>query len=57
MKAASTDERGVAFSSSATYRADGNGEIDLDRDPSLSGSYVGAVVTEGRHFASVLFKK
>ena len=41
MKAASTDERGVAFSSSATYRADGNGEIDLDRDPSLSGSYVG----------------
>uniref|UniRef100_A0A671TSH5 Acyl-coenzyme A thioesterase 1-like n=1 Tax=Sparus aurata TaxID=8175 RepID=A0A671TSH5_SPAAU len=41
VKAASTDERGVVFSSSATYRADGDGEIDLDRDPSLSGSYVG----------------
>nr|XP_020480360.1 acyl-coenzyme A thioesterase 5-like isoform X1 [Monopterus albus] len=41
MRARSADERGVVFSSSATYRADGRGEIDLDRDPSLSGSYVG----------------
>ncbi|XP_018533698.1 acyl-coenzyme A thioesterase 2, mitochondrial [Lates calcarifer] len=41
MRARSTDERGEAFSSSATYRADGSGEIDLDRDPSLRGSYVG----------------
>ncbi|XP_020566312.2 acyl-coenzyme A thioesterase 5 [Oryzias latipes] len=41
IKASSTDERGVLFSSSATYRADGNGEIDLVRDASLSGSYVG----------------
>ncbi|XP_044076644.1 acyl-coenzyme A thioesterase 5-like [Siniperca chuatsi] len=41
MRASSTDERGVVFSSSATYRADGSGEIDLKRDPSLSGSYVG----------------
>ncbi|KAM9349539.1 acyl-coenzyme A thioesterase 2, mitochondrial-like [Symphorus nematophorus] len=41
MRARATDEKGVAFSSSATYRADGSGEIDLDRDPSLSGSYVG----------------
>ncbi|XP_008303404.1 acyl-coenzyme A thioesterase 1-like [Stegastes partitus] len=41
MKARSTDEKGVMFSSSATYRADGSGEIHLDRDPSLSGSYVG----------------
>ncbi|GLD52358.1 acyl-coenzyme A thioesterase 1-like protein [Lates japonicus] len=41
MRARSTDEKGVAFSSSATYRADGSGEIDLDRDPSLRGSYVG----------------
>ncbi|KAG7233174.1 hypothetical protein INR49_007397, partial [Caranx melampygus] len=41
LRARSTDERGVEFSSSATYRADGSGEIDLDRDPSLSGSYVG----------------
>ncbi|XP_076601678.1 acyl-coenzyme A thioesterase 1-like [Chaetodon auriga] len=41
MRARSTDEKGVVFSSSATYRADGSGEIDLDRDPSLGGSYVG----------------
>ncbi|XP_018533697.1 acyl-coenzyme A thioesterase 1 [Lates calcarifer] len=41
MRARSMDERGEAFSSSATYRADGSGEIDLDRDPSLRGSYVG----------------
>ncbi|XP_026169820.1 acyl-coenzyme A thioesterase 1-like [Mastacembelus armatus] len=41
MRARSTDEKGVVFSSSATYRADGSGEIDLLRDPSLSGSYVG----------------
>lgn len=41
IKARSTDERGGLFTSSATYRADGSGEIDLNRDPSLSGSYVG----------------
>ncbi|XP_070775662.1 acyl-coenzyme A thioesterase 5-like [Enoplosus armatus] len=41
MRARSTDEKGVVFSSTATYRADGSGEIDLKRDPSLSGSYMG----------------
>ncbi|XP_026164197.1 acyl-coenzyme A thioesterase 1-like [Mastacembelus armatus] len=41
IRARSTDEKGVVFSSSATYRADGSGKIDLLRDPSLSGSYVG----------------
>ncbi|XP_070830093.1 acyl-coenzyme A thioesterase 1-like [Chaetodon trifascialis] len=41
IRARSTDEKGVEFSSSATYRADGSGEIDLDTDPSLGGSYVG----------------
>ncbi|MEQ2163356.1 hypothetical protein GOODEAATRI_029158, partial [Goodea atripinnis] len=41
LRARSTDERGVLFNSSASYRADGRGEIDLNRDPSLSGSYVG----------------
>ncbi|XP_007552129.1 acyl-coenzyme A thioesterase 3-like isoform X3 [Poecilia formosa] len=41
MRARSTDEKGVVFSSSATYRADGSGEIDLSRDASLSGNYVG----------------
>lgn len=41
MRATSTDERGVVFGSSATYRADGSGEIDLERHRSLSGSYVG----------------
>ncbi|KAI3374661.1 hypothetical protein L3Q82_021231 [Scortum barcoo] len=35
MRARSTDEKGVVFSSMATYRADGRGEIHLDRDPSL----------------------
>ncbi|XP_015242437.1 PREDICTED: acyl-coenzyme A thioesterase 1-like [Cyprinodon variegatus] len=41
MRASSTDEKGVVFSSSATYRADNSGEIDLNRDSSSSGSYVG----------------
>ncbi|KAI3374243.1 hypothetical protein L3Q82_006086 [Scortum barcoo] len=41
MRARSTDDRGLLFSSTATYRADGRGEIHLDRDPSLGGSYVG----------------
>ncbi|XP_037537318.1 acyl-coenzyme A thioesterase 3-like [Nematolebias whitei] len=41
MRARSSDEKGVEFSSSATFMADGNGEIDLNRDPSLSMSYVG----------------
>ncbi|XP_037643785.1 acyl-coenzyme A thioesterase 5-like [Sebastes umbrosus] len=41
MRARSTDEKGVVFSSSATYKADGSGEIDLQREPSLGGSYTG----------------
>lgn len=41
VRARSADERRAVFRSWATYRADGSGEIDLDRDPSLSGSYVG----------------
>ncbi|KAF1384058.1 hypothetical protein PFLUV_G00138330 [Perca fluviatilis] len=41
MRARSTDDKGLVFSSSATYKADGSGEIDLERDPSLSGSYIG----------------
>uniref|UniRef100_A0A672JU32 Acyl-coenzyme A thioesterase 1-like n=1 Tax=Salarias fasciatus TaxID=181472 RepID=A0A672JU32_SALFA len=41
MKARSTDERGRLFKSSAIYRADETGEVDLNRDPSLSGSYIG----------------
>ncbi|KAK5860380.1 hypothetical protein PBY51_021861 [Eleginops maclovinus] len=41
MRAGTTDEKGVTFSSSATYKADGSGEIDLQRDPSLSGTYTG----------------
>ncbi|XP_075954421.1 acyl-coenzyme A thioesterase 5-like [Anarhichas minor] len=41
VRARSTDEKGVVFSSSATYRADGGGEVDLERDPSLTGSYTG----------------
>lgn len=41
IRARTTDERGVVFSSSAIYRADANGEIDLSRDPSICGSYTG----------------
>ncbi|XP_062413802.1 acyl-coenzyme A thioesterase 5-like [Pungitius pungitius] len=41
LRARSTDEKGVVFSSSATVRADGSGRIDLERDPSLSGTYTG----------------
>ncbi|XP_041658720.1 acyl-coenzyme A thioesterase 1-like [Cheilinus undulatus] len=41
MRARSSDDKGVVFTSSATYRADGNGEIHLDRDPAISGSYTG----------------
>ncbi|CAI5640462.1 unnamed protein product [Oreochromis niloticus] len=41
LRASSTDDKGTVFSSAATYRADGNGEIDMKRDPSLSGSYFG----------------
>uniref|UniRef100_A0AAQ4RR50 Acyl-CoA thioesterase 21 n=1 Tax=Gasterosteus aculeatus aculeatus TaxID=481459 RepID=A0AAQ4RR50_GASAC len=41
LRARSTDEKGVVFSSSATFRADGSGQIDLERDPSLGGTYTG----------------
>ncbi|KAM6989752.1 LOW QUALITY PROTEIN: acyl-coenzyme A thioesterase 3-like [Tautogolabrus adspersus] len=41
MRARSTDDRGVVFSSSATYKANQSGEIDLDKEPSLGGSYTG----------------
>uniref|UniRef100_UPI003AAF6592 acyl-coenzyme A thioesterase 1-like n=1 Tax=Centroberyx gerrardi TaxID=166262 RepID=UPI003AAF6592 len=41
MRARSTDDKGVLFRSSATYRADGGGEVDLQTDSSLRGSYVG----------------
>uniref|UniRef100_A0A668T4G1 Acyl-coenzyme A thioesterase 1-like n=1 Tax=Oreochromis aureus TaxID=47969 RepID=A0A668T4G1_OREAU len=41
MRTRLTDEKGVVFSSSATYRADGSGEVDLKRDPSLGGTYIG----------------
>ncbi|XP_047225071.1 acyl-coenzyme A thioesterase 1-like isoform X2 [Girardinichthys multiradiatus] len=41
IRARTTDERGVVFSSSAAYRAYAGGEIDLSRDPSIGGSYTG----------------
>ncbi|KAM3604024.1 uncharacterized protein V6R79_005454 [Siganus canaliculatus] len=41
IRATATDERRVVFNSAASYRADESGEVDLDRDPSLGGSYVG----------------
>nr|XP_033959873.1 acyl-coenzyme A thioesterase 5-like [Pseudochaenichthys georgianus] len=39
LRARATDEKGVMFSSMATYKADGSGEVDLQRVPSLSGTY------------------
>ncbi|XP_054624260.1 acyl-coenzyme A thioesterase 3-like [Dunckerocampus dactyliophorus] len=41
MRAKATDERGVIFRSSAIYRADRSGKIEMQRDPALCGSYVG----------------
>uniref|UniRef100_A0A8C5D9K0 Acyl-coenzyme A thioesterase 2, mitochondrial-like n=2 Tax=Gouania willdenowi TaxID=441366 RepID=A0A8C5D9K0_GOUWI len=41
IRARSIDQKNITFCSSATYKADERGEIDLGRDPSLSGSYVG----------------
>ena len=37
----STDAKGVDWLASATYRADATGDINLARDPALSGSYKG----------------
>jgi dienelactone hydrolase len=37
----STDSHGVRFSSAASYRADGDGVIDVTRASALSGSYSG----------------
>lgn len=41
LRASSTDEKRMLFSSSALYRADNSGEVNLDRNPSLGGSFVG----------------
>ncbi|CAM4693770.1 unnamed protein product [Leuciscus chuanchicus] len=36
-----TDEKGLVFKASATYQADSSGQVDLNRDPSLGGSFTG----------------
>ncbi|XP_051732482.1 acyl-coenzyme A thioesterase 5 isoform X12 [Ctenopharyngodon idella] len=36
-----TDANGLVFKASATYQADGSGQVDLNRDPSLGGSFTG----------------
>ncbi|RXM32052.1 Acyl-coenzyme A thioesterase 1 [Acipenser ruthenus] len=41
LRAKLTDEKGELFQSSAAYRADGIGEIDLSRSPALGGSFSG----------------
>ncbi|KAM4877786.1 acyl-coenzyme A amino acid N-acyltransferase 2-like [Thomomys bottae] len=41
LKASLTDERGKLFLSRAFYRANEAGQVDLERDPSLGGDYVG----------------
>nr|XP_033807439.1 HEAT repeat-containing protein 4 isoform X2 [Geotrypetes seraphini] len=41
LRASLTDEGGELFQSSARYRAESNGELDLSRSPALGGSYSG----------------
>ncbi|KAM9789448.1 acyl-coenzyme A thioesterase 5-like [Neosynchiropus ocellatus] len=41
IRARSTDDKGMGFTSMAKYRANGNGDINLARDESLSGSFLG----------------
>ncbi|CAN9502784.1 unnamed protein product [Ophioblennius macclurei] len=41
LRARSIDQKKVVFSSAATYQADERGEIDLNKDPSLKGNYIG----------------
>ncbi|MBN3304981.1 ACOT2 thioesterase, partial [Amia calva] len=41
VRAKLTDEKGELFQSSATYTADGNGDIDLRCSPALGGSFRG----------------
>ncbi|XP_039548458.1 acyl-coenzyme A thioesterase 6-like [Pimephales promelas] len=36
-----TDEKGLVFKASATYQADNSGQVDLNRDSSLGGSFTG----------------
>ncbi|TRY56952.1 hypothetical protein DNTS_023885 [Danionella cerebrum] len=36
-----TDDNGLVFNASATYQADDYGQIDMNRDPSLGGSFTG----------------
>ncbi|XP_008283006.1 acyl-coenzyme A thioesterase 1-like [Stegastes partitus] len=35
------DDRGIVFKASALYKADGSGQVDVSRAPSLGGSYTG----------------
>lgn len=41
LQASLKDEKGILFSSQAFYRASEKGEVDLDRDSSLGGDYMG----------------
>lgn len=41
VQVSSTDARGVRWRSSATYRANATGDVDLDEAPATSGSYRG----------------
>nr|XP_055042991.1 acyl-coenzyme A thioesterase 1-like [Misgurnus anguillicaudatus] len=36
-----TDDNGLVFTASATYKADDSGQVDLSRHPSLGGSFTG----------------
>ncbi|KAI5615128.1 acyl-coenzyme A thioesterase 1, partial [Silurus asotus] len=41
LQAKHKDDKGVVFKASATYQADGQGDVDLNNHPSRGGSYTG----------------
>ncbi|KAI5090853.1 acyl-coenzyme A thioesterase 1, partial [Silurus meridionalis] len=41
LQAKHKDDKGVVFKASATYQADGQGDVDLNHHPSRGGSYTG----------------
>ncbi|XP_062407389.1 acyl-coenzyme A thioesterase 1-like [Sardina pilchardus] len=41
MRSKLTDSKGVSFQASATFYSDKNGHIDVDKCPSMGGSYIG----------------
>ena len=49
---ANVEENNVKFESSAVFRASPSGDIDLDRDASLDGTYTGIIMKKANHDCS-----